>query len=79
MVTDSETEEIKRLMMVGYGDLQLSHQDICDLFNKIHLDRNPIFRPTVSKLLGKFREAGHVKANKTIIRKHRANQLEIGR
>lgn len=57
----SETERIEILMMVGYGDLQRSHQDVCHLFNNVHPGRSPIVRSTVSKLVRKFRETGNVK------------------
>jgi hypothetical protein len=48
-------------MMVGYGDRQRSHQDVCHFFNNVHSERNPIVQSTVSKLVRKFRETGNVK------------------
>jgi hypothetical protein len=56
MVKLSETERIEILLMVGYGDRQRSHQDVCHLFNNVHPERNPIVQSTVSKWVTKFRE-----------------------
>ncbi|MBZ5796693.1 DUF4817 domain-containing protein, partial [Burkholderia contaminans] len=57
----SETERIEILMMVGYGDRQRSHEAVCHLFNTVHPERNPIAQSTVSRLVRKFRDTGHVK------------------
>lgn len=57
----TERERIEILMMVGYGDRQRTHREVCELFNQEHPDRLPIVRSTVSKLVVKFREHGCVK------------------
>lgn len=56
----SEIERIEILMVVGYGDRQRLHQDVCDLFNNVLPDiNNPTVQSIVSKLLKKFREIEH--------------------
>jgi hypothetical protein len=47
--------------MVGYGNRQRSHQDVCHLFNNVHPEGNPTVQSTMSKLVKNFRETGNVK------------------
>lgn len=61
MVKLTLSERIEVLMMVGYGDRQRSHHEVCHLFNTVHPERNPISQSTVSRLVAKFRETGDVK------------------
>lgn len=56
MVKLSEIERIEILMMVGYGDRQRSHQDVCDSFSNVHSNRNPTVQFIMSKLLEKFKQ-----------------------
>lgn len=57
----TERERIEILIMVGYGDRIRTHEEACELFNQEHLDRPPIVRSTVSKLVAKFTETGSVR------------------
>lgn len=57
----SETERIKILIIVGYGDRQRSHREAANLFNDMHPDRNPIPHTTVTRIVRKFAETGSIK------------------
>ena len=50
----SEKERIEVLMMIGFGDIVRTQQEVCSLFNASHPDRPPITRSTVSKTELKF-------------------------
>lgn len=56
----SEEDRIEILKMVGYGDRTRTTVEVCALFNGTHQDR-PIVRSTVSKIISKYRQHGHVR------------------
>lgn len=60
MVRLSEKERIEILIMCGYGNMCRSQQEVCDLWNDMYPDRS-ICQSTVSKIVKKFREVGHVR------------------
>lgn len=57
----SETERIEILMIIGYGDRMRSFEEVVNIFNGSHPDREPISKSTVSKTLRRFHETGNVK------------------
>ncbi|XP_018377388.1 PREDICTED: uncharacterized protein LOC108770338 [Trachymyrmex cornetzi] len=57
----TEKERILLLMYRGFGDHVRSYQEVADLFNAEHPDRNPISKSTVQKTVIRFFEAGTVK------------------
>jgi len=57
----TESERIEILMMIGYGDRKRTHQEVCNLFNDTHPDKNPISKSTVTRTLQRYRETGGVK------------------
>lgn len=61
MASLSEHERIEILMMLGYGDRRRSLQDVCNLFNDTHPNRNPISKSVVGKTLRRFEQTGSVK------------------
>jgi hypothetical protein len=56
----SEIERIEIQMMVGYGDRQRSHQDVCHLFNNVQRREILLYNPQCLNWL-KFRETENVK------------------
>lgn len=60
MVELTETERIKLLMMIGWGDRQRSLQDACSIFNETFPGRN-ISKSTASRLLQKLNDTGSVR------------------
>lgn len=56
----TETQRIEILIFVGCGDKTRTQEEVCNLFNAKYPER-PITRSTVSKIVRKFRETGHVK------------------
>lgn len=57
----TETLRIEILMMIGYGDMCRSQQQVANLFNGKYPDLPPLSQATVSKIHAQFREYGHVK------------------
>lgn len=57
----TETLRIEILMILGYGDRRRTQQEVAEIFNDKYPNRNPIARSTVSKILKKYNETGHVK------------------
>ncbi|CAH0556591.1 unnamed protein product [Brassicogethes aeneus] len=57
----TETLRIEILMMIGYGDMCRSQQQVTNLFNGKYPYLPPLFQATVSKIHAQFREYGHVK------------------
>lgn len=55
----SERERIEILMMIGFGDRRRTHQEVCDLFNNIHPNRQ-ITRSIVTKTLQRYNTNGTV-------------------
>lgn len=56
----NETQRIEILILSGCGDKKRTQTEVCNLFNAKYPDR-PISQSTVSKIVRKFRENGHVK------------------
>lgn len=59
----TEKQRIEILIMRGCGDRQRTQEEVCVLFNNRYPDENPIVQSTVSKILKKFSEVGHVRDN----------------
>lgn len=57
----SEKDRIEILMMYGYGERRRTTTEVCALFNEAHQDRPPIVRSTVTKIIKKFSQHGHVR------------------
>ena len=57
----SEIERIEILMMFGWGDRRRHLDEVCELFNNTHPERQAITKSTVSKIVKKFHEHGTVK------------------
>lgn len=57
----SERNRIEILMMVGYGDRRRSTNEVRELFNQTHPDLIPISQSTISKIIRKYEQHGHVK------------------
>ncbi|XP_025160557.1 uncharacterized protein LOC112589889 [Harpegnathos saltator] len=55
-----EKERILLLMYRGFGDRVRSYQEVADLFNATHPDRNPISKSTVQYTVTCFLETGIV-------------------
>lgn len=55
----SERERIEILMMIGFGDRRRTHQEVCDLFNDNHPNRQ-ISRSLVTKTLQRYNRSGSV-------------------
>lgn len=57
----SDREKIQILMMVGYGDRKRTQLEVCNLFNELYPNRNPITQSCVSKLIRRFNDTGSIK------------------
>ena len=64
----SERERIEILMMLGYGDRRRSLQDVCNLFNNTHPNRDPISKSVVGK--------NKKKIKKKIIKKNKIKKIQ---
>lgn len=50
----------KKIALYAWGDRRRTSVEVCDPFNEAHQDRPPIARSTVSKIINKYRQHGHV-------------------
>ena len=48
-------------MMVGCGDRLRSHEEVCALFNEVHIERLSTARNTVRRIVAKFNQTGNVR------------------
>ncbi|KAL1493252.1 hypothetical protein ABEB36_011341 [Hypothenemus hampei] len=55
----AESQRIRVLMMIGYGNRTRKESEMCDLFNVKYPDHH-IIQATVNKIKWKFRTVGHV-------------------
>lgn len=56
----SEAERIKILIYRGYGDKMRSYQEVCELFNALHPEKQ-IKKSTVCRTIKRYQQTGNVK------------------